>query len=379
MEPLAFKPSEALTIGVELELQILNTRDYNLTPGAPDLLRLVQSGPHPGEIKPEITESMVEVSTSAHRTHEALLKEILEIRNLVAKQAEKLNLRVTGGGSHPFQKWSEQRIFSRPRFNHISDLYGYLAKQFTVFGQHIHVGCPSGDDAIYLSHMMSRYVPHFIALSAASPFSQGEDTAFDSSRLNAVTAFPLSGTLPLVRTWEEFNGYFESMAGFGIVESMKDFYWDVRPKPEYGTIEIRVPDTPLRVERAAALAAYAQTLGRYLLKVRPGTPSEDLYRIYGYNRFLACRFGLESAFINPFTHAQAALKEDILETLTLIAPHAIELGTMAPLEELGRGVASGENDASWLRKKFKEKGSLNDVARLQSDLWMGKENVRELL
>ena len=99
---------------------------------------------------------------------------------------------------------------------------------------------------------MSRYIPHFIALSASSPFSQGVDTAFDSSRLNNVNAFPLSGYMPFVGDWDEFNGYFDTMRGLQVVESMKDFYWDIRPKPEFGTIEIRVCDTPLTVERAAA-------------------------------------------------------------------------------------------------------------------------------
>src|SRR5690606_31979681 len=128
-----------------------------------------------------------------------------------------------------------------------------LAKQFTVFGQHIHVGCGSGDDAIYLVHALARYVPHFIALSASSPFSQGVDTAFDSSRLNAIAAFPLSGSMPFVQSWDELNAYVAKMYRFRIIGSMKDFYWDIRPKPEYGTIEIRVCDTPLTVERAAAL------------------------------------------------------------------------------------------------------------------------------
>ena len=164
-----------------------------------------------------------------------------------------LNLRVAGGGSHPFHDWADRRIFPTGRFRSILERYGYLAKQFTVFGQHIHVGCPGGDDAVYLIHMLTRYVPHFIALSAASPFYQGEDTQFQSSRLTSINAFPLAGHMPFVRDWAEFLEYYDKMRGFGIVASMKDFYWDIRPKPEYGTVEIRVCDTPL--DRAAGGAA----------------------------------------------------------------------------------------------------------------------------
>ena len=145
------------------------------------------------------------------------------------------------------------------RFHYSRELYGYLAKQFTVFGQHVHIGVPSGDDALYLLHALSRYVPHFIALSASSPFLQGEDTGFESSRLNSVFAFPLSGRAPFVLTWERVQPLLRQDDEHRHRASMKDFYWDIRPKPEYGTIEMRVCDTPLTVDRAAALAGYVQT------------------------------------------------------------------------------------------------------------------------
>jgi len=370
MEALQFSSSEPLTMGVELELQILNNRDFNLTRGAPDLLALIEKKPHPGDIKPEITESMVELSTSIHRNHATLLEELIGIRDTLRDAAERLNLRVAGGGTHPFQQWSDQRIFPKPRFHHLHELYGYLAKQFTVFGQHIHIGCPDGDAAMYLVHGMSRYIPHFIVLAASSPFYQGADTLFDSSRLNVVNAFPLSGYMPLVETWADFNAYFDNMKGFGIVESMKDFYWDIRPKPEYGTIEIRVCDTPLTVERAALLAAYAQTLARYLLRERPVKPCVDLYRVYGYNRFLACRFGLEGNIIDAATREHRLLKVDILETLGRIAPHALELRTSSALGQLRDLTAEGRTDSAWLRKVYAASGSLSDMVRAQSELWM---------
>jgi glutamate---cysteine ligase / carboxylate-amine ligase len=203
---LAFKPSRPLTVGIELELQIVNTRDYDLTRGASDLLGVLAKSGSPGEIKPEITESMIEMSSSVQTSHAGLLAELRAMREAVAAGARRLNLGIAGGGAHPFQKWNDRRIYDTERFNHLASLYGYLAKQFTVFGQHIHVGCADGDEAVYLTHMFSRFVPHFIALSASSPFHQGEDTLFDSSRLSVVNAFPLSGRIPLVRGWRVFDG-----------------------------------------------------------------------------------------------------------------------------------------------------------------------------
>jgi glutamate---cysteine ligase / carboxylate-amine ligase len=371
-DEMEFRSSASLSMGVELELQILNTRDYNLARDAEDLLLMLKKIPHPGEVKPEITESMVELNSSIHPNYDAVVGELLQIRDAVTQAAERLNLRIAGGGSHPFHKWSERRIYPTDRFRHILNTYGYLAKQFTIFGQHVHIGCPDGDAALYLIHMLSRYVPHFIALSASSPFQQGEDTAYQSSRLNTVSAFPLSGQVPFVQSWEEFSGYFDRMKAFGVVESMKDFYWDIRPKPEYGTVEIRVFDTPLTVERAALIAAYAQSIARYVLSERPQAPSRDVYLLYSHNRFQACRYGLAGRLVDAYTQRHISLREDVLDTLRLVARHADELGNGPALSQLAADIEAGRSDAGWLREAYRRHDTLNDVARMQSDLWMGR-------
>ncbi len=367
-----FKPSPSLSVGVELELQILNSRDHNLARDAADLIALVEKNGCPGEVKPEITESMVEINSSIHRGHESLARELVAIRNAMSAAAERLNLCIAGGGSHPFHQWSERRIYPTERFKRLLEVYGYLAKQFTIFGQHVHIGCPDGDAAVYLTHAFARYVPHFIALSASSPFQQGEDTGYQSSRLNTVSAFPLYGQMPFVHTWREFTDYFNKMRGYGIVESMKDFYWDVRPKPEFGTVEIRVFDTPLTVERAAGIAAYAQTLARYLLAERPYVASPGVYALYNHNRFQACRYGMAGTLIDAYTQRQVSLRDEVLDTMQRIASYAVALGNLSAIETLAEDVRAGAGDAEWLRKAYCEHPSLNAVARLQSDLWMGR-------
>lgn len=372
VDEMQFKTSRALSMGVELELQIVNRRDYNLSRGAPDLLYLLQSVTCPGEIKPEITEGMIELNSSVHDSYATLVAELRTIRDVLVRQADRLNLGIAGGGTHPFHRWSDQRIFDGPRFSFISDLYGYLAKQFTVFGQHIHLGCASGDDAVYLLHRMSRYIPHFIALSAASPYYQGEDSRFQSSRLNVVFAFPLSGCMPFVQSWEEFEAYFKRMKGFGIVSSMKDFYWDIRPKPEYGTIEIRVCDTPLTVDKAAALAAYAQTLGAHLLDDRATRPIRDVYEVYNYNRFQACRFGLKGNFIDPYTKAHRTLHEDVRQTLDVLSDRSAVMGTELPLANIREQVARETSEAELLRGWMDKHGALSSVVNRQCAAWRGE-------
>ena len=359
-----FGKSQALSLGVELELQLVNTVDFDLTSGANDLLELLSRRPFPGTVTPEMTQSMIEIATGIQTSHAPLLAELRGMRDTLVAACERLNIDICGGGTHPFQRWSDQRVFSKPRFEQISQLYGYLAKQFTVFGQHVHVGCASGDDALFLLHSLNRYVPHFIALSASSPYFQGVDTLFDSARLNSVFAFPLSGRAPFTLSWDDFaNNYFTKMQATGIVKSMKDFYWDIRPKPEYGTIELRVCDTPLTVERAAALACYLQAICRRLLERVEPAPLEDDYLVYTFNRFQACRFGLEGTMVDPQTRDSRTIREDILATLRKVEPHGAVLQSLPALEEIERCAARDGNHATHLRKVFAETRSVQSMVQ----------------
>jgi len=363
-----FKSSKPLTLGVELELQLVNSYDMDLSSSANDLLELLRRKPFPGVVTPEMTQSMIEVATDVHTEHGPLLAQLQTMRDTLVRAGDRLNIEIAGGGTHPFQRWFEQRIFSKPRFEELSGLYGYLAKQFTVFGQHVHVGCASADDALFLLHALNRYVPHFIALSASSPFSQGVDTLFDSARLNSVFAFPLSGRAPFVLRWDDFTEvYFSKMESTGVVKSMKDFYWDIRPKPEYGTIELRVCDTPLTVERAAGLACYLQALCRHLLERNEPPPEEDDYLVYTYNRFQACRFGLEGQMVNPKTRERIGIREDILATLRLLQPHALVLNAQAAMDEIERTAGRDFNHAGYLRRRYAETGSVQGVVRASVD------------
>jgi glutamate---cysteine ligase / carboxylate-amine ligase len=372
MMPLeAFQQSEPLTLGVELELQLVNTHDYDLAPYAPDMLRLMAQHALPGSVVPEMTSSMIEISTGICHSAAEVLAQLTPIRDALVKSADKLNIAVVGGGTHPFQQWHQQRIYDKARFHELSALYGYLSKQFTIFGQHIHIGCPDADAALLMLHRLSRYIPHCIALSASSPYVQGHDTAFDSARLNSVFAFPLSGRAPCVLTWQAFEAYFDKMTATGVVKSMKDFYWDIRPKPEFGTIEIRVFDTPLTIERAAALAGYVQAVAAWLLEAQPFTPTEDDYLVYTYNRFQACRFGLDAVYVEPSTGQHMPLSEHITQTMEHIAPYAQRYGAASALAMLRQDVRTSHNDARWLRERQAQEQLLGEVTRQAAQRFRG--------
>jgi len=157
-----------------------------------------------------------------------------------------------------------------------------------------------------------------------------------------------------------------------VVKSMKDFYWDIRPKPEFGTIEIRVCDTPLTIERAAALAGYVQALAAWFLDTQPFTPTEDDYLVYTYNRFQACRFGLDAVYVDPSSGEHLPLSEHILHTMDQIAAHAARHGAAQALHTLRNDVANGQNDARWLRERQAREQLLGEVTRQASRRFRGE-------
>ena len=356
-----FKQSQPLTLGVELELQLLSQRDFDLTRGATDLLGSMDYDGSYGDIKLEITESMIEVSTGARDTADGIASDLEGLRQKLVAECARNNIVICGGGTHPFHCWPERRICSSERFDAFYDRYGYLAKQFTVFGQHIHVGCASADEAIWLTQALGPYVPMFIALSASSPFVDGVDTFFQSARLNAVSAFPLSGQCPELRNWAEFVDYVSLLKSCGIVSSIKDLYWDIRPKPEFGTVEIRVCDTPLTTDLATALAAFAQCLTRHLLRTRPEFDARLHLHVARYNKFQACRYGFNALLSDPVQQKQIPLSETLNGLLELLTDDAQALNCLHWLNHLKMLLASRTSNSDWLRAQYAINNNLNDV------------------
>ncbi|MCE1185400.1 YbdK family carboxylate-amine ligase [Zoogloea sp.] len=369
---LPFTASRALTLGVELELQLVSPRDFDLTRAATDLLASLHHDGRHGDVKLEITESMIEINTQPRQDITAITQDLEGLRALLVDQCQKNNISICGGGTHPFHRWPERRICPGERFAFLHDRYGYLSKQFTVFGQHIHIGVTSGDDAIWLTHALNAYVPYFIALSASSPFQDGTDTHFDSARLTAVSAFPLSGQAPgTLNSWADFEKHLELLQACGVAHGIKDLYWDVRPKPEYGTVEIRVCDTPLHIDRAAELAAFAQSLASYLLRERPVISPELQGLVARYNKFQACRYGLHAELADPIAHQTQPLAHTLIVLLDTLRPDAQALGCRAQLEHL-REVCTQGGDAHWLRHYLHTHPSLPELTRAATERFAQK-------
>lgn len=367
MPDLSFTANTYPTMGVELELMLIDAQSADLKPAALRILQELDGTPLHSRVKLEITESMIEINSSVHTRHATLHAELKQIGNALVAVAAKHRVRICGGGTHPFHRWQERRLSPGERFQAVGHMYGYLAKQFTVFGQHIHIGCRDGDDAIRTIHALSLFVPQFIAAAAASPFYRGVDTAFDSCRQNAVAAFPLSGQMPDLHTWQQFLDFFLRLKRLGIASSIKDLYWDIRPQSEFGTVELRVPDTPLDVLTTADLAAYAQVLVEWS-RFNDLPEWLDGY-VYRYNRFQAARFGFDGQIVIGPCGERCAIRDHLRRTVDECSGIAGKFGCSPALERLQQMAAKSHNGAEWLRAHFAEHSSLPQLMQASSERW----------
>lgn len=364
-----FAASRLGSMGIELELMVLDRLTYDLLPAAPDILRLLDKQTKKWVATPEITTSMLEVATSILDCYDGAAQEIEEIRSSVQCAAFEVGAAISGGGAHPFQKWNEQRIYPKERYRESAKKYGYLAKMFTVFGMHVHIGIPDADQAIRVCAWLTQRAPLFIALSANSPCWQGEQSGFCSARSNVVGAFPMSGTLPAeIRSWAQFCTHFETLAGHGIVNSIKDFYWDVRPKPEYGTIELRVLDTPLHPAYAAALACYARELCVEAFDRTDRWPANDSRELYAWNRFNAAKDGVNATWIDPCSGAARPVREVVADDLARLAARSLDPGFGSAAAMVMRLMENG-GQAGWLTDQVAAGAGMNDLSRVASEMF----------
>ncbi|MDU4231566.1 MAG: YbdK family carboxylate-amine ligase, partial [Klebsiella grimontii] len=272
-------------------------------------------------------------------------------------------------GTHPFQSWQRQQISDSPRYRKTVEHFGYLAKQATIFGQHVHVGCQNGDDAIYLLHGLSRFVPHFIALNAASPWLDGTDSGFACSRLNLFAAYPDNGPMPWVNNWQAFIGLFRRLSYTSMIDSMKDLHWDIRPSPRFGTVEVRVMDTPLTVSQAVNIAGFIQIIACWLLTERPFKHQPEDYLLYPFNRYQACRYGLDGINTDVNSGEQRTLREEILQLADKLAPSAHKLNADSALEAMVRQAKQHRSEPQQMREFVANGGSLIGLVQKHCEIW----------
>ncbi|MCO5977015.1 YbdK family carboxylate-amine ligase [Ideonella oryzae] len=297
---MRFAASETLSLGLELELQLVSATTGQLSPSGSALWEALQASPTGRHFALEATQATIELNASVHQAAESLRQEVHALVTQAQAAAGTLGLALRGGGTHVAQFWNERVLSPTNRAQVLDQRFGFLPKRFSTYGMHVHVGMPDAESAVRVANVLQAHTPLLIALSAASPFLQHGDSGFAACRPLEPLIYPHGGPLPPLRDWAHFCALVRELCDTGIAESLKDIYWDVRPKPEFGTVEVRVFDTPLNVDRAVDLAAWTRALAGLALNGQLALPQPRCHVTEAkVSRFLACRDGLQARLFDP--------------------------------------------------------------------------------
>jgi carboxylate-amine ligase len=327
--------SKGYTIGIEEELMIVDGETLELANAIEQLLEESDSG----EIKPELMESVLEISTDPCADTGEAGEQLRALRRQVCLRAKGKGLAIGSAGTHPFALWEDQRIVSRPRYRDLIDALRFVARQELIFGMHVHVGMDDPDKAVYVANGMRVHVPVLLALSCNSPFWRADASGLMSTRTPIFRAFPRVGIPPMYKDWADYERRMRFMVDSGVMEDPTYLWYDVRPHPKFGTVEIRACDSQTRVEHTLGLAALTQAMVRELAeRWEAGQPLSDYpWEMLDENKWLAARHGLDGELVDLPREERVATKELARRLLDRLREHAQDLGSLddfAAVEDL---------------------------------------------
>jgi carboxylate-amine ligase len=331
------------TLGIEEELMILDSETLNLQNAVESL---IEDSPD-GEIKPELMESVLEIATTPCRSAREAGEQIRALRRQVADAAERQGLRIGSAGTHPFAMWEEQRISSDERYRELVSQLRFVARQEVIFGLHVHVGLDDPDKAIHVTNGMRVHVPILLALSANSPFWRGAHSGLQSTRTPIFRAFPRVGIPPRYEDFDDWSRRIDFMETTKVVPDYTYLWYDVRPHPNFGTVEIRVMDSQTRVEHTLAIAALIQAMVKELAEHYDAGKSLSRYpyEMLDENKWLAARHGLEGELVDLPATDRVQAKELTRRLMDRLRPHAEELGSATEFDGLEDILENGTGSA----------------------------------
>lgn len=340
-----FLASRGPSLGIEVELALVDSESGALVCVAPDVLARVGEGhgdaEHP-KIKKELYQCTIEVITGVCSTVAEARADLAESMREVEQAAAESGAAIVGAGLHPFTPWHELSLSEGERYERLVSTIAWPARRLTTHGVHVHVGVRSGDKAVTTVNALSGYLPVFLALSASSPYWNGQDTGLASTRTKIFEAMPTTGLPPHLRDWAEFNVFLDTLIEAGAVETVREVWWDIRPHPGYGTVELRMCDSMPTLWEIAALAALAQSLVTEFDRMidagqEPEMPREWVRR---ENKWRAARWGVEADLVIDDAGHTQPLREIVHALVDRLMPIATELGCDAELADLRR-IATG--------------------------------------
>jgi carboxylate-amine ligase len=363
---LQFASSPAPTLGVELELHLTDPSTGALASSAVAVLDEMGAGHPEGEhpkAKHELFQSTVEIITGICRSPAEAKADLAGTLDELRTVGERHGVRPMGSGTHPFGCAGDQDISPPPRYHALVEEMQWTARRLLICGTHFHVGVPSGAHSIAVMNELLRHLPLFLILSASSPFYEREDTGMASVRSKVFESLPTAGLPPRLADWGEFETFMDTLVTSGCIKSVKEVWWDVRPHPDFGTVELRMCDASPTLREVTALAALAQSLvadviGRFDAGELPPPPREWSVR---ENRWLAARHGVNADLIATDEGHRMPAEELLASLVDRLTPTASRLGARAELEDVLEIWSLGP---SYLRQRrvVEAGGTFEDVA-----------------
>lgn len=350
---IEFNASERSSLGVEMELEIVDLATRELHSAATEMLTVMGQG-HPGgehpKAKHELFESTVEIITGICTT-------VAEARADLEATLAELNghcaprgLALMCSGSHPFTHWGTQEVSPNPRYHQLVEEMQWLARRLQIFGIHVHVGVRSAEKAIVIANGLLTYLPHLLALSASSPYWMGQDTGLASCRSKVFEALPMAGLPHQLADWGEFERFMTTLVRSKAITSIREVWWDIRPHPDFGTVELRVCDGLPRLSEVASVAALTQCLVEWMDTAfdrgHPVVPPSAW--VVRENKWKAARYGMEAEIIVDEDGNLRPLRDELAGLVDEMAPVARELGCA---EELAHIRAMVDDGPSYVRQR----------------------------
>jgi carboxylate-amine ligase len=339
--PLQFKSSPAMSLGVEMELQVIDKKTKDLVAGAPKIFEKL--GTEQTQIKPELLQAMIEINTGICDTVQKARADLSEQIQKLRVVCDELGYTLAASGSHPFARYSDRIIYPADRYKNLIDRNRWLARRLMIFGLHVHVGMRDGNHAMAMNNAMLHYLPHLLGLSASSPFWQGKDTGLASSRVTIFEALPTAGHPCTFDTWQDFRFFFDSLVASHSITSIKDIWWDIRPHPDLGTVEVRMCDGLPTLSETMSVVALVQCLFHWFDEQYENgknflPPAEWIVR---ENKWKASRFGLEAEIILNEQGKTGLLREELGRLLSTLEPFATKLGCAQEFQQIETTLKEG--------------------------------------
>ena len=320
---IKFNSSPEPTIGVEIELQIVDKNNLDLNNISSKVLADVDKE-FSDKIKCELIESMIEINTDICSNIEETEKDIRKTLNYLEEILKNYETELNCTSLHPFAIGKNQIVTDNNRYKRIMHDLQMVGKRFISQGLHVHIGIKDSEEAIKVNNALRVYLPLLLSLSTSSPFFEGEDTGLHSYRTKLFEALPLAGMPDYLNNWNHFENLTKHLEGAGIINSVKDLWWDVRPHPGFGTVEVRVCDIPINFKEIIALVALIQALVVTLIKL--DSYQDTHIQILQSNKWQAARYGLEGVFVDPKTFKKLSMRKAIENLYILVEPAIVSLG-----------------------------------------------------